>query len=550
MGPYLYVVKTFSQLVHIGAKPTDSLRNWSGRHGVKGKVDARQVTPAAILRQLTSTVPYSLLTDHKRLLWPLIQARDQFLGLEVFGQEAPRKTIHCNTHSVTVSPADLALVYIIALRFIVLPSEYFALFIGSLLIVLETLITFIITFLPKPVIQWFYNRSRHVFHFFVGPPIPKCDEQRLADRIRRAEDFQKLCDIFGYEYEEHVVHTKDGYLLGLHRLPSKKGEHRLRAGISTGKPIVYLHHGLLMNSEVWICLTNPQRSVAFTLVELGFDVWLGNNRGNKYSKKSIHHSPNSTKFWDFSIDDFAWHDIPDSISYILDVSKERSLSYVGFSQGTAQAFAALSIHPQLNEKINVFIALAPALSPAGLSVTIVDGLMKASPTLLFLIFGRKSILSSVPGWQSLLYPPVFSAAITISLRWLFNWHSMNIPAMQKTAAFPHLYSYASVKSVVHWFQIMRNAKFQMYDDDVQRVRLIRSGGARPSGVTAYAPVRFPTRNISTPVVLLYGDKDSLVDIGVMLHELPKHTVARRLHGYTTFNIPRNASVKYIYNDAP
>ena len=114
------------------------------------------------------------------------------------------------------------------------------------------------------------------------------------------------------------------------------------------------------------------------LVFVGFDVWLGNNRGNKYSKKSIHHGPNSTKFWDYSIDDFAWHDIPDTIQYIINATKAASISYVGFSQGTAQAFAALSIHPQLNEKVNVFIALAPAMRPPGLAPTIVDGLMKAS----------------------------------------------------------------------------------------------------------------------------------------------------------------------------
>ncbi|KAI0374251.1 triacylglycerol lipase [Pilatotrama ljubarskyi] len=414
--------------------------------------------------------------------------------------------------------------------------DYAALVVGGLLVFLETILTFVIAFLPKQVIQWFYDRSRSLFHFIVGPPIPKSDEQRLADRIRRAEDFQRLCDIFGYEHEEHVVLTKDGYLLGLHRLPAKKGEHRDRFGTSTGKPVVYLHHGLLMNSEVWVCLTHPERSVAFTLVELGFDVWLGNNRGNKYSKKSIHHNPNSTKFWDYSIDDFAWHDIPDSISYILSVTKEPSLSYVGFSQGTAQAFAALSIHPPLNEKINVFIALAPAMSPAGLAASVVDSLMKASPTLLFLIFGRKSIMSSVPAWQSLLYPPVFCAAITTSLRWLFSWRSHNIAPLQKLAAFPHLYSYASVKSVVHWFQIMRNAKFQMYDDDVQRVMLIRRA-PRPSGVTAYAPARFPTRNIVSPIVLLYGDQDSLVDIDVMLHELPRHSVAvRRLRGYEHLDV--------------
>lgn len=145
-------------------------------------------------------------------------------------------------------------------------------------------------------------------------------------------------------------------------------------------------------------------------------------------------------------------------------------------------------------------------------------------------------MSSVPAWQSLLYPPVFSAVITSSLRWLFNWHSHNISALQRLAAYPHLYSSASVKSVVHWFQIMRNAKFQMYDDDVQRVMLIRRV-PRPSGVTAYAPARFPTRNIVSPIVLFYGDRDSLVDIRAMLHELPKrNTRAHALPEYEHLDV--------------
>ncbi|KAH9912173.1 triacylglycerol lipase [Fomitopsis serialis] len=417
--------------------------------------------------------------------------------------------------------------------------EYTAILFGSIFVTLETILTFIIAFLPTSVIQWFYDHSRTLWHTVVGPPSPPSPQKALAEKIRLASDFERLCEIFGYTHEEHVVLTKDGYLLGLHRLPFRRGEDSGRRGASTGKPVVYLHHGLLMNSEVWICLTDPARSLAFTLVELGFDVWLGNNRGNKYSKKSIHHNPNSTKFWNYSIDDFAWHDIPDSIEYILDVTKEPSLSYVGFSQGTAQAFAALSIHPQLNNKVNVFVALAPAMSPPGLHASIVDGLMKASPTLLFLIFGRRAILSSAPAWQSLLYPPVFTSVIHHSLRFLFGWQSKNISPLQKSAAYAHLYSFSSVKAVVHWFQIMRNGKFQMYDEDVQKV--IRVSGAaaerhRPSGVTSYAPARFPTRNIVSPVVLLYGDSDSLVDIDMMLRQLPGHTMARRLYGYEHLDI--------------
>lgn len=158
---------------------------------------------------------------------------------------------------------------------------------------------------------------------------------------------------------------------------------------------------------------------------------MGNNRGNKYSKKSTRSSPSSNIFWDFSIDQFAFYDIPDSIDYILVTTRQTSLSYIGFSQGTAQAFAALSIHPTLNDKINVFIALAPAMAPAGLRNGVVDSLVKASPEILFLAFGRRSLLGSTPMWQSILYPPIFVRILDFSLMFLFNWTARNISPSQK-----------------------------------------------------------------------------------------------------------------------
>ena len=222
------------------------------------------------------------------------------------------------------------------------------------------------------------------------------------------------------------------------------------------------------------------------------------------------------------MDQFAFHDIPDSIDYILATTYQTSLSYIGFSQGTAQAFATLSIHPTLNDKVDLFIALAPAMSPAGLRNNVVDSLVKASPQLLFLAFGRRSMLGSTTMWQSILYPPIFVQVIDRSLKFLFNWSSKNISAHQKLAAYPHLFSFTSTKSVVHWFQIIRNKSFQMYDDDVQA----------PLGIGAtdryYKVAKFPTRNIKTPILLVYGGSDSLVDIKVMLKELPRHTVAKEV----------------------
>ena len=382
----------------------------------------------------------------------------------------------------------------------------------------------------QPIINFCYNQSKKLFNTLSSPQgrLSRAKHETSASAIARASDFTELCALFGYHSEEHIVQTKDGYLLGLHRLPFRKGEEgtRVNAGPgSTSKRIVYLHHGLLMNSEIWVCSTEEDRCLPFKLVEQGYDVWLGNNRGNKYSKKCTNCSPSSPEFWNFSIDQFAFHDIPDSIGYILSATSQPSLSYIGFSQGSAQGFATLSIHPQLNDKVDVFIALAPAMAPAGLHNGVVDSLMKSSPDVIFLAFGRRSILSSTTMWQAILYPPIFVRIIDIALSLLFSWTCSNISSHQKLAAYPHLYSFTSTKSVVHWFQIIRNKSFQMYDDDV------RSGLSIAASDRYYKPVKFPTKNIKTPVVLIYGGSDSLVDINVMLKQLPKHTTAKSIPHY-------------------
>jgi lysosomal acid lipase/cholesteryl ester hydrolase len=156
------------------------------------------------------------------------------------------------------------------------------------------------------------------------------------------------------------------------------------------------------------------------------------------------------------------------------------------------------------------------------------------PSLLFLVFGRRAILSSALMWQSILYPPIFCRVIDAALIFLFSWHSKNIAFTQKMAAYSHLYSFASTKAVVHWFQIMRSGRFVMYDDDMS-IPALRSSAHTPR--SGYRPARFPTRNIATSIVLLYGDTDALVDIEAMRNELPKDRLEiRRLTGYEHLDV--------------
>lgn len=331
------------------------------------------------------------------------------------------------------------------------------------------------------------------------------DDSSLEQRLRLAPTIHEMCAPFNITIEDHMVRTEDDYILTLHRIPPSAKRYN-------GK-VVYLHHGLLMCSDIWCCQLERNKNLPFVLHDLGFDVWMGNNRGNKYSTAHLHKLPKSRKFWDFSIDEFAFFDIPNSIDFILKITHVEKLICVGFSQGSAQMFASFAINEYLNSKVAQFIAIAPAMTPRGLHNRIVDTFAKSSPTLMYLFFGRNILLPSAIVWLRTLHPAIFNFCIDFGNRILFNWRSLNISPQQKLISYSKLYSTTSVKSVVHWFQILRSQKFQMFEEQDNMFNSL----TRP-----YQIARFPTRtNIKIPILLIYGGNDSLVDIKVMKKNLPE-----------------------------
>lgn len=100
---------------------------------------------------------------------------------------------------------------------------------------------------------------------------------------------------------------------------------------------------------------------AYALSDAGYDVWLGNARGTKFSKKHISMNSNDDEFWEFSWNEIGMYDLPAFIDTILSNTKQKSLHYLGHSQGTTTFFVMLSNFPEYNEKIRSFHGMGPVM---------------------------------------------------------------------------------------------------------------------------------------------------------------------------------------------
>lgn len=330
---------------------------------------------------------------------------------------------------------------------------------------------------------------------------PSLPEDAILDTVG-------LATKYGHPPSQYQVVTEDGYVLTLYRLP---GRSRI--------PIL-LMHGLLDSSDTWLARGNT--SVAITLANNGFDVWLANSRGNRHSRRHKYFDPDSNPaFWQFSFHEMGYYDLPAIIDAILEETNASNLTAIGHSQGNTMFYVLGSTRKEYNSKVNMLIALAPVAYlhnvPPPISV-----LMQSSPAISQFVktFGIDEIFGDNSTSGNLLHtvcltPKTGYIACTYGL--FFNIFGYDVEELEEDF-YPILAAHypagGSAKSILHFLQIGHRKRFARFDYGREANRRIYNSAVPPA---------YRLDRVTMPVALLAARNDrvsSIRDVAILRRKLP------------------------------
>jgi len=99
-------------------------------------------------------------------------------------------------------------------------------------------------------------------------------------------------------------------------------------------------HGLQSDSNSMI----GKNSFVYYLLDKGFDVWFGNNRGDKFSLSHVKDQISDKDYYNYSFEEMGLYDIPTFYRTILAQysNENQKIIYFGHSNGTTQMFIGLT----------------------------------------------------------------------------------------------------------------------------------------------------------------------------------------------------------------
>ncbi|KFV65216.1 Lysosomal acid lipase/cholesteryl ester hydrolase, partial [Dryobates pubescens] len=320
----------------------------------------------------------------------------------------------------------------------------------------------------------------------------------------------------GYPSEEYEVTTEDGYILGVFRIPcwEEQPKYRTLSSFQGQRLAVFLQHAFLGDATHWIS-NLPNNSLGFLLADAGYDVWIGNSRGNTWSMKHKTLKPSQKEFWQFSFDEMGKYDIPAELHFIMNKTGQKDIYYVGHSEGTTAGFIAFSTYPELAKRVKLFSALGPVIIGTHATSPLVN-IARLPEPLIRVRFGCKGALHQV----GFLKGPVTQLCTSLDklcghiLIYIAGGSIKNVNTSRIDVYVGHSPAGTSVQNIIHWHQLTHGHRFYAYDYGSKE---------NMKKYNQSTPPEYKIEKINTPIAVWSAGDDKFADPKDMAELLPRIT---------------------------